>query len=140
MWIDANGDQPHTGFQIHWPSWAPETPPEQRAPEDQKGTSLTEDQLCFSGPPFQLKTEPDPRGIIFAPKQHLTGRRGRTRRNADRIGETTESKNNRTITRQNKQDRPWYRDQLIVDNNPARSAKKLCNSDTSAGPDFAKSR
>lgn len=151
MWIDANGDQPHTGFQIHWPSWAPETPPEQRAPEDKKGTSLTEEQLCFSGPPFQLKTEPDPRGIIVAPpKQHFTKRRGRTRRgsnwpqlnnNNDNLNKTI-CQNNETTINQNqtppkKRYRPWYRDQLVVDYNPARSVKRLCNSNTSAGPDFA---
>ncbi|KAK0743548.1 hypothetical protein B0T18DRAFT_439401 [Schizothecium vesticola] len=113
MWIDGNGDQPHTGFQIHWASWAPETPPDQRAPDDRKGTSLTEEQLCFSGPPFELKTERDPRGIIVAPpKQHFAKRRGRTRRGNGG-------------------------DNLVVNYSPARSVKRLCNSDTSAGPDFA---
>jgi hypothetical protein len=139
MWIDANGDQPHTGFQIHWPSWAPEAPPDLRAPEDKKGTSLTEEQLCFSGPPFQLKTERDPRGIVVAPpKQHFAKRRGRTR---GASGQMT-ARNNETAINRNqappkKPYRPWYRDQLVVDYNPARSVKRLCNSDTSAGPDFA---
>ncbi|KAK0616581.1 hypothetical protein B0T14DRAFT_523450 [Immersiella caudata] len=162
MWIDANGDQPHTGFQIHWPSWAPETPPEQRTPEDQVGTSLTEEQLCFSGPPFQLKTEPGPRGIVFAPPRRgfTKERRGRKKRHASitaRFNETTSGFNettsgfnettpgnngtiiaNQTQTLSAKSSyRPWYRDQLVVDYNPARSAKRLCNSDTSAGPDFA---
>lgn len=155
MWIDANGDQPHTGFQLHWPDFAPTIPPEQRLPEDARGTDMTENDLCFSGPPFQLKTEPDPRSIVFNQKRRR-GRRDITTLgystaeprsfsystlNNQNNGIVTNKSANQTSTgstsgkKQNKQ--PWYTQQLVIDYGTKTSVRTLCESETSRGPDFA---
>lgn len=34
MWIDANGDQPYTGFQVYWPAYAPEAGDDVPAPPE----------------------------------------------------------------------------------------------------------
>ncbi|KAH6988572.1 hypothetical protein EDB80DRAFT_589168 [Ilyonectria destructans] len=59
MWIDANGDQPQTGFQIHWPEFVLED----GDAVDPDGTKR--DYLCNSGAPFKTYTEPDPDTITF---------------------------------------------------------------------------
>lgn len=135
MWIDANGDTPHTGFQIHWPDFAPTVPPTLREPEDTTGTSLTADDLCNSGPPFELRTEKDPKGVLVAaPRNQRMGRR----QHARRVDLPAEARVRRAAN-SNSTDSgtPWYRQQLVVDYSLERSARMLCESKSSQGPDFA---
>ncbi len=78
LWIDANGDQPQTGFQVHFPEFVSKD--DQQAPPPPESL----DYYCNAGPPFKLYTDPDPRGITYwvlnpagrrRANRHLTRRR-----------------------------------------------------------------
>ncbi|KAL2257699.1 hypothetical protein VTK26DRAFT_9301 [Humicola hyalothermophila] len=153
MWIDGNGDQPTTGFQVHWPEF---TNKGEDASEALKGKSR--DYFCNAGPPFKLYTNPDPRSITYwlprnsdrrrqraiavseeAPprKTDIHDRRRRRRRLRHVQGENAILNSNGTtgaslVT-------PPYRfaDLLVLDASSEHSAAVLCGSATSAGPDFA---
>lgn len=102
FWIDANGDQPNTGFQVRWPSYA--------------GVKFNEshrdaNQFC-NNIDFGLRTEKDPNSINFWTKKR------------DSVPVTPKRV-------------AWAADRLVVSDSKSHSAKKLCESSTSMGPDFA---
>ncbi|ETS74482.1 hypothetical protein PFICI_14348 [Pestalotiopsis fici W106-1] len=100
FWIDANGDQPNTGFQVRWPSYA-------NVSFDESNTDP--EQFC-DDIKFGLRTESDPNSINY-------------------------------FTRKTKRQTPtragWMASQLVVSDSQTHSAQKLCDSDSSLGPDFA---
>ncbi|KAF7540631.1 hypothetical protein G7054_g1251 [Neopestalotiopsis clavispora] len=55
FWIDANGDQPNTGFQVRWPSYAT---------SEYNDTQKDPSQFC-DGIKFGLRTESDPNSINY---------------------------------------------------------------------------
>ncbi|PVH88139.1 hypothetical protein DL98DRAFT_544637 [Cadophora sp. DSE1049] len=59
LWIDANGDTPQTGFQIHFPEFVTDS----SSSELPAGKDV--DYFCNRGPPFQLRTDLDPRDITY---------------------------------------------------------------------------
>ncbi|KAK1834384.1 hypothetical protein QBC39DRAFT_301213 [Podospora conica] len=138
MWIDANGDMPHTGFQIHWPDFAPTVPPSLRAPEDTTGTPLTPDDLCNSGPPFELRTDSDPKDVLIAlPRNQRSKRRQQAGQRVELPAEARIRRRAANSTASGERGAPWYRQQLVVDYSLERSARMLCESKSSQGPDFA---
>ncbi|KAH7327218.1 hypothetical protein BKA65DRAFT_566565, partial [Rhexocercosporidium sp. MPI-PUGE-AT-0058] len=59
LWIDKNGDRPQTGFQIHFPEFVIDSD----AKQPPAGKDV--DYFCKKGPPFQLRTDPDPKDITY---------------------------------------------------------------------------
>ncbi|KAL6409156.1 hypothetical protein AUP68_05526 [Ilyonectria robusta] len=114
-WIDKNGDQPSTGFQVRWPAFStseadPNAPPEQRDPKSKC------DNVSFG-----VRSEEDPSYINYwtrRKRRHLTGAPGQLKRQHSRRNEAMES-------------------QLIVGDVDDLSARFLCESATSVGPDLA---
>lgn len=103
FWIDADGDQPNTGFQVRWPSYS-------NTEFDSGDTDPT--KFC-NNIDFGLRTESDPNSInyyVINPK---------------------------TKKRQSPQPAQWMTTQLVVSDSVSHSAKKLCDSAMSLGPDFA---
>ncbi|KAH6981606.1 hypothetical protein BKA56DRAFT_656130 [Ilyonectria sp. MPI-CAGE-AT-0026] len=115
FWIDKNGDQPSTGFQVRWPAFStsevdPNAPPEQRDPKSKC------DNVSFG-----VRSEEDPNYINYwtrRKRRHLTGAPGQLKRQHSRRNEVMES-------------------QLIVGDVDGLSARFLCESATSVGPDLA---
>lgn len=104
FWIDGNGDQPKTGFQVRWPAYS--------------GTNFdsgnTDPQTFCNNIDFGLRDESDPNTINFwtsSKKEKRTP--GTLRRRAS-----------------------WAAQQLVLSDSKWHSAKKLCESETSMGPDF----
>jgi hypothetical protein len=59
LWIDASGDQPQTGFQVHFPDFVSKNENDPVPKRDDIN------YYCNSGPPFKLYHEPEPRGITY---------------------------------------------------------------------------
>ncbi|KAH7140221.1 hypothetical protein B0J13DRAFT_637641 [Dactylonectria estremocensis] len=106
MWIDADGDQPQTGFQVHFPEFVRDD----GEAADPDGTQR--DFLCNSGPPFKYTSDPDPSGITF---WTLGSKRDQSSSNPG---------NNKFVNH------------LILDNDAEHTTATLCESSTSVGPDF----
>lgn len=137
MWIDANGDREYTAFQLHWPSFAPTVPPNLRSPDstDSEVTEVTTSEICSGGPIFNAVKTPDPRGIIFKTPTQRRGLSRFFRRRPKPPIPTSISANATNSTASRSQ--PKYRDQIVLDYSPDNSARELCESPTSRGPDFA---
>lgn len=109
FWIDKNGDQPQTGFQVRWPSFSPSNfDPDHKNPQ----------RFC-NGVDFGLRKEHDPNGIRYWTGGHKARRDDPKTRG------------------QQPQRASWAKDQLVVSDHAGHSVKELCGSDTSMGPDFA---
>ncbi|KAL3485664.1 hypothetical protein BJX62DRAFT_216800 [Aspergillus germanicus] len=109
FWIDANGDQPQTGFQVRWPAFS-------STEFDEGDTSPS--KFC-NDIDFGLRTESDPSTINFwtsAKKSKRNERRIKARRGGERIS--------------------WAAEQLVISDSVHHSASRLCGSETSMGPDF----
>ncbi|KAH8690713.1 hypothetical protein BGW36DRAFT_306760 [Talaromyces proteolyticus] len=103
FWIDANGDQPNTGFQVRWPSYA-----------GVKFNESSKDPGKFcNGIDFGLRTEKDPSSITY----YTNPTKRETPSTPKRVS--------------------WAASRLVVSDSASHSAKRLCESETSMGPDFA---
>ncbi|KAL4861207.1 hypothetical protein BDV12DRAFT_71497 [Aspergillus spectabilis] len=111
FWIDGNGDQPNTGFQVRWPRYA--------AAEFDEGN--TDPATMCNDIDFGLRTERDPSTINF-----WTAAKNRRDQNERRMRARS---NVRAL---------WTADQLVISDSEHHSAKGLCDSETSMGPDFAR--
>ncbi|KAK4643707.1 hypothetical protein QC761_405770 [Podospora bellae-mahoneyi] len=60
LWIDANGDQPQTGFQVHWPEFVQR---DDGRPGEKDGLDVG--YFCEAGPPFTLYTSHEPRAVTY---------------------------------------------------------------------------
>ncbi|KAL5051255.1 hypothetical protein BDW71DRAFT_170673 [Aspergillus fruticulosus] len=108
FWIDGNGDQPNTGFQVRWPRYS----------SDQFDEGNTDPANICNDIDFGLRTEQDPSSINYwvkGKKRDLTSRRMRARRDV-RV--------------------PWTESELVISESKYHSAAKLCGSESSMGPDF----
>lgn len=145
LWIDANGDQPTTGFQVHWPEFT-----NQNENQEQLPPGKDRDYFCTAGPPFKLYTSPDPRGITYwIPKSGKRQVGGATATSDEAPPRRTRIHNRRHSRRQEAgppknatdptQPPPAHRfaDFLVLDTAAEHSAAVLCRSETSVGPDFA---
>ncbi|KAL4803347.1 hypothetical protein BDV18DRAFT_162912 [Aspergillus unguis] len=110
FWIDGNGDQPNTGFQVRWPRYG----------ADQFDDGTTDPAAFCNDIDFGLRTEDDPSYINFwtsSKKRDVNERRARAR--TDRAKRA-----------------PWTVDELVISEDNNHSATRLCSSATSMGPDF----
>ncbi|KAF2971962.1 hypothetical protein GQX73_g1511 [Xylaria multiplex] len=141
LWIDANNDQPQTGFQVHWPefvnkgdSMIPSTPEDQAARID---------YLCNAGPPFKLRTQPDtdPRDITYWTPQ---ASRSSGLEERDAIA-TSYSPSKHAVSAKYRRSYPqtngttvhdMIKTSLVIGNSDSHTATDLCGSETSYGPDF----
>ncbi|KAF7563673.1 hypothetical protein G7046_g427 [Stylonectria norvegica] len=134
IWIDADGDQPQTGFQVHFPEFV-----------EQDGENTIGDKdtnyFCTAGPPFKYTSDPDPTGIT---NWVLTKRGEREtthsyspsrRSNGARMAKTAQHmdyrRSNGTTTGNNK-----HSHRLVKDNDPGHAVVDLCHSESSSGPDY----
>jgi len=125
MWIDLDGDQPQTGFQIHWPEFVTDTP---EAPSD-----LDQNYLCNAGPPFRHYSGFDPRSITYWVLGNNKKRSTRTRISEVAGEEDVKKRSND----HNNNPEHKFNDALIINNSLEQSASALCGSHTSVGPDYA---
>lgn len=110
FWIDKNGDQPNTGFQVRWPSFAN---------TEYDASDTDPDQFC-NNVIFGMRTENDPKAINYYTKRDEAG-----------IKTPQSAKRSQPIKRA-----AWMSTQLVASDSKSHSAQKLCESDTSLGPDF----
>lgn len=141
LWIDANGDQPQTGFQVHWPEFVQR---DDGKPGEKDGLDVG--YFCEAGPPFTLYTSHEPRAVTYwvlsngkKVKRGATGRSSIHQRRQQMVRErqgngTDAAGHGTTHTLAQK-----LGEMLVLDhgNNGQHSAAKLCSSPTSMGPDFA---
>jgi hypothetical protein len=106
FWIDKDGDQPKTGFQVRWPAFS----------KDEHDESNTNPQRMCNGINFGLREEDDPNTINYFTKKKRTMPL-RARRSPVRP--------------------EWANSELVISDSKHHSAKRLCESDSSMGPDFA---
>ncbi|KAL3476680.1 hypothetical protein BJX99DRAFT_246700 [Aspergillus californicus] len=109
FWIDGNGDQPQTGFQVQWPRYSSNE-------YDEGNTDPS--QVC-NDIDFGLRSESDPSTINFwTSSKHR--RDQKERRMRSRLGRRAE----------------WTASELVLSDSTWHSATDLCDSETSMGPDF----
>ncbi|KAL2870153.1 uncharacterized protein BJX67DRAFT_370502 [Aspergillus lucknowensis] len=116
FWIDANGDQPQTGFQVHWPAYS-------STAFDEGNTDPT--KFC-NDIDFGLRTEGDPSTINFWTSAKSKSKARRSEKNERRVR-----------ARRSGQRVSWAAEQLVISDSVHHSARRLCDSETSMGPDFA---
>jgi hypothetical protein len=136
LWIDGNGDQPQTGFQVHWPEFANKG--DSTLPESPDGKADRTNYLCTAGWPFQMYTEPDPRGITYKlpdTKRSVAERAyGPSKRPVSARFQQQYARSNGTQPNSNTPASMVA--MLVVGDSPEHSAEGLCTSATSYGPDF----
>ncbi|KAL5336717.1 hypothetical protein BJX70DRAFT_267110 [Aspergillus crustosus] len=114
FWIDANGDQPQTAFQVRWPRFS----------SDEFDEGNTDPAQICNDIDFGLRTESDPSTINFWTQAKRFFRRGSNERKLK-----TRTANLKRAA--------WADEQLVISNDETHhSASKLCASETSVGPDF----
>ncbi|RYP59709.1 hypothetical protein DL771_010778 [Monosporascus sp. 5C6A] len=137
MWIDANNDQPQTGFQVHWPEFSKEASGYPEDPSEQAGRI---DRLCNAGPPFKMYKHPDtdPKSITY----WVLGSRRSEGATATSYGPSkypvsARFQEDRRYSRSNEtyHNGPHFRN-LVIDDNAEHTGRELCESPTSLGPDF----
>ncbi|RWA07791.1 hypothetical protein EKO27_g7314 [Xylaria grammica] len=143
MWIDGNGDQPQTGFQVHWPEFVNTT--ENPLPNGEDGQKAKVDYLCNSGPPFKMYENPNPNSIVFWPQpDHQSSR------DAPATESLATEKPLSARFRSMQHGAPASHNQpggltlmnrhLVISDLDQHSAAGLCESATSFGPDFLNTR
>ncbi|RYO97129.1 hypothetical protein DL765_011298 [Monosporascus sp. GIB2] len=134
IWIDANNDQPQTGFQIHWPEFSKE---DSGFPEDPAEQAARLDYLCNAGPPFKMYNYPetDPRAITY----WILGNKRSEGATATSYGPSKYPVSARF--QGNRRSNGTYYEglsfrNLVIDDNVEHTGRDLCESPTSLGPDF----
>lgn len=110
FWIDANGDAPKTGFQVRWPAYS--------GINWDPDENDTDPQTFCNNIDFGVRDEEDPNTITYPTD-------GKVKTKTKRSGSALRRR------------AAWAAEQLVVSDTKAHSAKKLCESETSMGPDFA---
>ncbi|KAK4457041.1 hypothetical protein QBC42DRAFT_279985 [Cladorrhinum samala] len=142
LWIDGNGDQPQTGFQVHWPEFV------QRS--EGQLDQIDVDYYCNSGPPFKMYTDPEPSSITYwvlsngEKKRDTTTTEGLDGYSPTQSGLHARRQLQRRQAADNSSTSAPFlslsqrlSDLLVFDDATDHSAIELCASETSLGPDFA---
>ncbi|KAI1822785.1 hypothetical protein F4861DRAFT_371310 [Xylaria intraflava] len=143
LWIDANGDTPQTGFQVHWPEFV-----------DTNGSSIPSDPsdsadkvkyFCNAGPPFKMYKYPDDKDPRSITAWTLSNKRSLS----DELVPASEvsygppkspvsakfqSKEHKRRDSQGLSSR--LASSLVLGHSDQHSAQELCSSSTSVGPDL----
>lgn len=106
FWIDGDGDQPNTGFQVRWPAFS----------KDEFKEDDTDPARLCNDIDFGLRTEDDPNSITYR---------------------TTKKRSEKLRVRQPVRRPAWANSEIVISDAKGHSAKRLCQSDSSMGPDFA---
>ncbi|KAI9037483.1 uncharacterized protein KD926_000278 [Aspergillus affinis] len=106
FWIDKDGDQPQTGFQVRWPAFS----------KDEFSEDDTDPSRLCNDIDFGLRDEEDPNSIT-----HYVQKK----------------RSNKLRVRQPRRRPQWADSEIVISDAKQHSAKRLCQSDTSMGPDFA---
>jgi hypothetical protein len=144
MWIDGDGDQEQTGFQIHWPEFYFESGDTAQA----KDSSY----YCDSGVAFGIRKEKDPSSITYwilssakrTVSDWIFGKRSQTgvtdSPHKKKVTDWTPRGRSTHVRRHNETNgqvgSTMFQDRLIKDNNPTHATADLCLSESSVGPDF----
>ncbi|KAI1335271.1 hypothetical protein F5Y15DRAFT_255325 [Xylariaceae sp. FL0016] len=140
LWIDANNDQPQTGFQVHWPTFSAD---DTSIPDDDAGKQDFIDSVCSGGPSFKMSMYPDtdPNSITYTIPSNDGKRSIATAsyrqplhvRRASRLRSSAfAARSNGTATGTSNP----HAGSLVIDNDAAHAAQALCESETSVGPSF----
>lgn len=124
MWVDKDGDQPTTGFQVHFPDFYRENADE--PPDD----SIRED-ICTDRVKFQVFTEWDPRTVTY---RIINGEKRSVETGQSTAPPKNESSNQ--VQALAKTSKAMHFNRLIVNNGIDQSAFQLCESKSSVGPDY----
>ncbi|KAI1115297.1 hypothetical protein F5Y14DRAFT_410829 [Nemania sp. NC0429] len=143
LWIDANNDQPQTGFQVHWPEFV--NTGDNSIPESPEDKGAKVDYLCNAGPPFKMYNYPDedPSSITYWIPQN---RRSVSDTRPSAIG-TSHGPSKHPVSARFQPRQHHRRDNgttapalismsLVIGDSEQHSAEGLCGSATSFGPDF----
>lgn len=129
LWIDANGDQPATGFQVNWLDM------QVQASDNRTDKNVDDVPTLCNTPSFTIYNNPDPNTISY-----WTGNR---RRSFDHSkvakAEGPPSKHSESQPQRRGQFSQRFDNVLVIDDTSEHSAQQLCESETSAGPDFVNS-
>ncbi|KAH8602512.1 hypothetical protein B0O99DRAFT_679511 [Bisporella sp. PMI_857] len=135
FWIDKNGDQPQTGFQVHFPDFVDYDGKEIKA-ETKKG-------YCNSYK-FKMTTKPDPNSIDYRPLGNAKLPRDskgnpqlRKSQPAPAINKKPTIKGPQGNGTTGTGNKSLHYNRLIISDNPDHKVKDLCKSKASLGPDFA---
>ncbi|KAI9147532.1 hypothetical protein HJFPF1_12558 [Paramyrothecium foliicola] len=144
MWIDSDGDQPQTGFQLHWPEFVEKS--------GDAANARDVDYYCNSGVAFGIRTEQDPNTITYwvlnNAKRSITdwffGKRSATAiaegPHKKKVVDWTPRGRSTHVRRANETSghvgSAKFHDRLVKDNNARHPATELCESESSVGPDF----
>ncbi|KAH6888517.1 hypothetical protein B0T10DRAFT_606890 [Thelonectria olida] len=132
MWIDKNGDQPQTGFQLHFPEWVTEQPGV--LPE---GKDIN--YFCNAGPPFKIRTDKDPNDItywVLNKRDEDNNKRSDTAQSYGPTKGPTFPRRHLNARNQTMSMNARFVEQLVMDNSTEHVTAELCESENSAGPDF----
>ncbi|OCL05722.1 hypothetical protein AOQ84DRAFT_399413 [Glonium stellatum] len=116
IWIDANGDQPVTGFQVHFPEFVTS---DGSFPHDAS-------YYCNNGPPFSLYYNPDPNTINYWVQQ-------KSKRTPGMSGSVASHPRRSVLPRGPAASNDT---RLVVSNDPSQPVSQLCEDGLSVGPDF----
>ncbi|KAI1123467.1 hypothetical protein F5Y10DRAFT_286020 [Nemania abortiva] len=140
LWIDANNDQPQTGFQVHWPEFANKN--SSKIPDTPEDQAAKIDSLCSAGPPFKMYVQPDtdPNGITYwVPRTRRSSgldQRGVATTSYGLPKHSIHSKYRRNIRTNGTTVPNVIGTSLVISDSDTHSATDLCESETSYGPDF----
>ncbi|KAI1437149.1 hypothetical protein GGR50DRAFT_115061 [Xylaria sp. CBS 124048] len=155
-WIDANGDQPITGLQIHWPEFVNTDGTNGPGQANQKPM----DYYCNSGPPFKMYTNKDPNSIVSWPAKTRRDDVDNDDDDDDDLSERQlpateiaygpaksvrsakfrDEKLHRRNSTSTSTSKSRIASSLVVGDNDMHSAAGLCASETSYGPDLYHTR
>ncbi|TLD33006.1 hypothetical protein PspLS_00978 [Pyricularia sp. CBS 133598] len=120
MWIDADGNQPQTGFQVHFPEFRSDT--------STMPAGKDINTLCNSKAPFQYFTTAGPQTIDYWNADGKTTSQSTVPSKRD-INDASSQKSRRAAAAA----RPSA---IVITNGTDHSVKELCGSKTSSGPDL----
>ncbi|KAI1174387.1 hypothetical protein F4777DRAFT_554382 [Nemania sp. FL0916] len=139
FWIDANGDQPQTGFQVHWANFT------QRinsipVPEDPAAKKARADEICKTKYVFHMSENDDPHTIFVnnpIEQNPDPGDNIHPSHSKRGYGPPKSSKSAKFRSRKNKKSTSSrMSNHLVISGTEKHSSRTLCDSDTSWGPDF----
>ncbi|POS71966.1 hypothetical protein DHEL01_v209640 [Diaporthe helianthi] len=124
MWIDQDGNQPATGFQVNWLDMKP-------LEQDNRVGKKAYD-MCHS-PSFEIYQHWDPAHIII--HKGDASEAAEIQRSEPKASRKR-TKNRRSVTEAKVAFESKYSNMLVIDDLPSHTASSLCQSATSAGPNF----
>ncbi|KAK2608146.1 hypothetical protein N8I77_006774 [Diaporthe amygdali] len=125
LWIDRNGGQPATAFQVNWVDLKPG--------EDDSRIGKSPHDMCQT-PSFNIFQSHDPTGIIYEKQE--TDDHGVPLSYSKPATSRENARTRRSVAVAKFRFEQKWSNVLVVDDLPAHSAHTLCESSSSAGPSF----